>query len=588
MPVPPSASPGRRLITVVLVAGTTLLSLNGFLLAHQWRMYAETVRSLSGFRIFCDVLWAIEAVSAERGPTNGALGESLPIPPVRIAALKKARIESDARVRRLLNDLAAENCAACAEQRQTVKQAFDELSATRSSVDTLLQLPRSGRADHEVEAAVQRMIGVIPQFALVTQASVETVVQGDPDALNYLIVARLATILRDQAGQLGSRFTAALVSGRPLTQAEEFAIERTMGRIDQLRALIDSRVQDPASQGPAFAHMNAQYFGDGLAYIAWARGQAARPGGVPVTTTLFAQRYVPLMQPIIVFRDDVLALAKAEIISRRDAELTQLAGLVAVWIVLVVALSLSVWLLRQQVIRPFAVATRIIRAIAAGDFSIRIPQRAYPGEIAALFDAMKVLRSNGLERMRLEQERRELIAQLTVMAETDSLTRLLNRRAFESRARAICLKHDAPPSPLALVMFDLDHFKRVNDTYGHATGDRALQAIADLCRETWRRSDLVARIGGEEFAVLIEGVERAGVLDMVQRFRKRLSTVVVTSDAGATFTMTTSFGVAIDLCTGEPQLASLLRRADKLLYRAKARGRDRVEVDETTTVAALP
>ena len=78
--------------------------------------------------------------------------------------------------------------------------------------------------------------------------------------------------------------------------------------------------------------------------------------------------------------------------------------------------------------------------------------------------------------------------QLTVMAETDSLTRLLNRRAFESRARAICLKHDAPPSPLALIMFDIDHFKKVNDTYGHATGDRALQAIADLCRETWRRA----------------------------------------------------------------------------------------------------
>ncbi|SDE40098.1 diguanylate cyclase (GGDEF) domain-containing protein [Paraburkholderia lycopersici] len=562
-----------------------LFMLNGLLLAHQWRAYIATIRSESALRIFSDVLLAIEAVSAERGPTNGALGESLPVPRERMAALKAARMRSDTRIQQLLDDLAAENCPACAAQRAMVERALGELAAARKQADLSLRAVREDRTDADVGNVVRRMVAVIPQLLFVSQPSLETIARGDPKTLNYLILARLATELRDQAGQLGSQFTPALVRARPLSLSEQYSIERTLGRIDELRKLIDPRAQDEtALRGRAFTEMRVQYFGDGMDYVASIRAQALTHAA-SITTAQFAQHYVPLMGPVIEFRDDVLALAKREIVSQRDAQFALLTVMVAVSVTLVAVLLLSTWLLRQQVIRPFAIATRLIRAIAAGDYSIDVPRQKYRGEIAALFDAVRVLRANSLQRTHLEQERRELITQLTVMAETDALTQLLNRRAFESRAEAICTKPGVPARPIALVMFDIDHFKRINDTYGHAAGDRALQVIADLCRNTWRRSDLVARLGGEEFVVLIEGEAAANALQMVERFRKRLSEKTIAADSGTVFSISASFGVAVDMCKDKSQLESLLRRADQLLYQAKCHGRDRVEAEDARSDA---
>ncbi len=237
------------------------------------------------------------------------------------------------------------------------------------------------------------------------------------------------------------------------------------------------------------------------------------------------------------------------------------------------------WLFRRQVIQPFAEAALAIRAIAAGGPSADLPSNAYRGEIQELFDAVQVLKTNDLERTRLEQERQRLIAELRTMAETDSLTRLLNRRAFESRAQAACLYHDARAPYLALVMIDIDHFKRINDTYGHAAGDRALEHMADLCRDTWRKDDIVARIGGEEFAVLAGVRERAQALELVQCLRIRLAQASVPLERAEGFTMSASFGIAYAARADSPSIRSLLKRADRLLYQAKLAGRDRIEVE---------
>ncbi len=167
----------------------------------------------------------------------------------------------------------------------------------------------------------------------------------------------------------------------------------------------------------------------------------------------------------------------------------------------------------------------------------------------------------------LEETRRE--------GETDPLTRLANRRAFDaSITRGLSLA-SAVRRPISLLMVDIDHFKKVNDTYGHPNGDRALKAVADaLTRAFPRSTDLVARYGGEEFAVLCDGTADA-VTGLAKRLIEAVGATRVQLDQHV-LALTVSVGVA-EAKPGETA-ADLVGRADGALYEAKRGGRNRAVV----------
>ncbi len=162
--------------------------------------------------------------------------------------------------------------------------------------------------------------------------------------------------------------------------------------------------------------------------------------------------------------------------------------------------------------------------------------------------------------------------QLTTLAETDALTGLANRRVFDECLAAALAGTHAAGSPLCLILVDIDHFKRVNDTFGHEAGDGVIRELAARLRQVSRSGDLVARIGGEEFAWVVAGVGLEGAREVASRLlgavRCRAFPV-----AGR---VTISAGVA-EAAEGDDD-AALRRRADAALYEAKRRGRDRAEV----------
>lgn len=150
-------------------------------------------------------------------------------------------------------------------------------------------------------------------------------------------------------------------------------------------------------------------------------------------------------------------------------------------------------------------------------------------------------------------------------ASTDSLTGLMNRRTFQTRIRALRRQG----TPFALVMADIDHFKRVNDAHGHETGDRALKTFADVARSSLREGDLIARWGGEEFAFAFVNLSAEAARDAIDRIRLELAGRLSTSDLPR---FTVSFGV---VAAGDcASLEHAVRFADDSLYIAKARGRD--------------
>lgn len=160
------------------------------------------------------------------------------------------------------------------------------------------------------------------------------------------------------------------------------------------------------------------------------------------------------------------------------------------------------------------------------------------------------------------------------LAETDALTGVNNRHHFtqqSERALAACAQAG---EHAALVMFDLDHFKAINDSYGHVTGDWVLVRIAETCQSFCRRIDHLGRLGGEEFAILMHGVDLHAATRLAEDCRVRIASID-TRDSGHAFAITASFGVSATTLSGH-DLARLLAHADLSLYRAKRQGRNRV------------
>jgi diguanylate cyclase (GGDEF)-like protein len=184
---------------------------------------------------------------------------------------------------------------------------------------------------------------------------------------------------------------------------------------------------------------------------------------------------------------------------------------------------------------------------------------------------------------RLEEENLELTVTNRMLAEVsarDALTGLYNRWYVIDKMEAEINRSIRHGSPMALLMLDIDHFKSVNDTYGHTAGDQVLQFVARLLRESCRVYDIAGRYGGEEFCVLLPETALGSTPIVAERIRQRLE-VSELSVGGSSVGVTASIGIAgLDAGAGESMLspAALIERADRALYSAKHRGRNRVEM----------
>ena len=163
---------------------------------------------------------------------------------------------------------------------------------------------------------------------------------------------------------------------------------------------------------------------------------------------------------------------------------------------------------------------------------------------------------------------------LRLLAEMDSLTGVCNRRHFLLQAERCLEQYDRSGETVALVMFDLDHFKQINDNYGHVTGDWVLEQVAATCRSLCRRVDQFGRLGGEEFAILLPGCDAEAAGRVAEQCRARIASID-TRGTGHAFPLAASFGVTDTLLSGYV-LGRLLSHADQALYRAKHGGRNMV------------
>ncbi len=271
----------------------------------------------------------------------------------------------------------------------------------------------------------------------------------------------------------------------------------------------------PAMYGPSFASEMA-------AFIADARQVAALPSGAPAAAAplkaLFAEARAPLLNQ----------LNAIVTVHQRESEHV-LAELEWMQFIILVAVLATLAAEAKMIFQP------VIRRI-----------EVFTGEILRL-------------------------------ATIDPLTGLPNRRGFFERAEIEINRARRYDRKMSLVMLDADHFKRINDAYGHAGGDEALRLLAETLAGTLRASDLAGRLGGEEFAVLLPETDCAGARQLAQRVRMNIAAAPLMI-GGVQVALTVSMGVAAVPMDGLPEAAieQALREADEAMYRAKAEGRNRV------------
>ena len=173
----------------------------------------------------------------------------------------------------------------------------------------------------------------------------------------------------------------------------------------------------------------------------------------------------------------------------------------------------------------------------------------------------------------LERKNHELARQTI----TDPLTGLHNRRFFDQVLESEAARSNRSGEPFSLLMLDLDHFKQINDTYGHQNGDTVLQAVANTLKKSIRKSDTACRYGGEEFAIIMPGTTESSAYQIAERIRKKISAL---SDRQLSITSTVTVSIGIRSANRQTVIlpGRIVEDADFALYRAKTRGRNRTEV----------
>lgn len=327
-----------------------------------------------------------------------------------------------------------------------------------------------------------------------------------------------------------------------LRELDQETIER-LAR--QVRLPLNLAANDPSGPAGSAAEAQPKIVGDEIAASAWLRDLF----GEPIAEFTVTRRAAILLQG-----EDTLNL-----------------GGIGSLFMLSLVLAMLLLLLHLSVVRPLRYLTSSIENVRrTADLGVRvgINRRDEIGLLAYNFDRL----------LELLQQRTRVLEEL---ATTDGLTKLLNRRTIMEQLNRKLEVARATPQTLAVLLLDVDHFKRINDTCGHNVGDRVLREVARLIKSSLRSADLGGRYGGEEFLVVLPNTSKSDALTIAERIR---STIAEAKIQGLDWAVTVSIGVAN--WSGHTE-HGLLATADMNLYRAKEGGRNRVEAEEIP-ISRLP
>lgn len=557
----------QKLYIAISIIILSLCSLSIPLMVKSYRDYIKTNQALTEIQALQAVADLANKISRERAPANKLMSSNQQDFAKHVLELKLYRLTVDEQMKKTLEVLKHSNLP------NLDLSLFDRLDEAlmqgRQQVDAYAALPREQRNAEKMDQAILEMFNAWEHSHDVLKDVIAVSEGKDTAVSNFYVQILLLADLRDQAGRAASNVMAHVAFKQPIPETNLARSLQTRKQVMYLWELIDT-LQPERDKTEEFKVLHQavynEFLAKGLLIVERLMNESIYHRPYYLTGTQLTEAIVDKFSTVVELQNYLLKYSVEKAIIEKHKAQNILLTTVGISLISIFAALFTMIYARKRVFGPLIQAREILFDLSHS--SIRpnpMDTKDQPANMYSLFTAIQQLKQT-------LQQRDALEFRLKNIAHLDSLTGVANRYALNEYIK---LLENQPTqfSETCLMVIDIDHFKQVNDVYGHLMGDQVIQFVAEKLKENIRTSDLLVRYGGDEFIVLIENVGMERALKIAEKIRSEIYEAKSVDNVRCPdLKVSISIGVAI----GATSWMALLEKADRALFQAKEQGKNKV------------
>ena len=557
----------QKLYIAMSIIILSLCSLSIPLIVKSYRDYNKTNQALTEIQALQAVADLANKISRERAPANKLMSSNQQDFAQHVLELKLYRLTVDEQMQKTLEVLKHSNLP---NLDLSLFDRLDEaLTQGRQQVDAYAALPREQRNAETMDQAILKMFNAWDRSHDVLKDVIAVSEGKDTAVSNFYVQILLLADLRDQAGRAASNVMAHVAFKQPIPETNLARSLQTRKQVMYLWELIDT-LQPERDKTEEFKVLHQavynEFLAKGLLIVERLMNESIYHRPYYLTGTQLTEAIVDKFSTVVELQNYLLKYSVEKAIIEKHKAQNILLTTVGISLISIFAALFTMIYARKRVFSPLIQAREILFDLSHS--SIRpnpMDTKDQPANVYSLFTAIQQLKQT-------LQQRDALEFRLKNIAHLDSLTGVANRYALNEYIK---LLENQPTqfSETCLMVIDIDHFKQVNDVYGHLMGDQVIQFVAEKLKENIRTSDLLVRYGGDEFIVLIENVGMERALKIAEKIRSEIYEAKSVDNVRCPdLKVSISIGVAI----GATSWMALLEKADRALFQAKEQGKNKV------------
>ncbi|MEB3838117.1 GGDEF domain-containing protein [Acinetobacter sp. IK25] len=557
----------NRLFFFMLVIILSLLFMAVPLIVSSYQEYLKTKQALIEIKSLKLIAEVANKVSKERAPANKLMSSNSADFLKNQKNLKQYRLSVDQQIDETIRVLREEGYSDLADILNTKFKS--DLKRASTVVDDYVATPKQARTSEKLDNAILAMFGAWDSCRDVLQKLMLQLKSKDSQINNYFTLIVVLTDMRDQAGRTASNVIAPITFKETIPNDNRARSLQTQQQARYLWALVDTLQSEQAKTQEyhrLYSRVKTEFLDKGVPIVGQLLDESQKHEAYHLTANQLTDHIVGKFTTVIdlqkfLLNKSVSIAVQEKYLAKKKFFLTLLISSISL-----AAALLTLIYAKRRVFEPLIQArTLILELSQSTDYPVD-DLNSKKGEFISLFEAI-----DRLQKMLKQRDAFEF--QLKNIANTDPLTGVSNRLALAEYLK-IVESYPNKFSKTCLMIIDIDHFKRVNDQYGHIVGDRVIVSIAEQLKQNIRSSDLIVRYGGDEFLVLIENIQINDAFQLAEDIRCIISKgQTVLPNNGGVFQVSVSIGLAV----GASGWIELLEKADKSLLRAKAKGKNTVE-----------
>ena len=559
----------QKLYIAMSIIILSLCSLSIPLMVKSYRDYIKTNQALTEIQALQAVADLANKISRERAPANKLMSSNQQDFAKHVLELKLYRLTVDEQMKKTLEVLKHSNLP------NLDLSLFDRLDEAlmqgRQQVDAYAALPREQRNAETMDQAILKMFNAWDRSHDVLKDVIAVSEGKDTAVSNFYVQILLLADLRDQAGRAASNVMAHVAFKQPIPETNLARSLQTRKQVMYLWELIDT-LQPERDKTEEFKVLHQavynEFLAKGLLIVERLMNESIYHRPYYLTGTQLTEAIVDKFSTVVELQNYLLKYSVEKAIIEKHKAQNILLTTVGISLISIFAALFTMIYARKRVFSPLIQAREILFDLSHS--SIRpnpMDTKDQPANMYSLFTAIQQLKQT-------LQQRDALEFRLKNIAHLDSLTGVANRYALNEYIK---LLENQPTqfSETCLMVIDIDHFKQVNDVYGHLMGDQVIQFVAEKLKENIRTSDLLVRYGGDEFIVLIENVGMERALKIAEKIRSEIYEAKSVDNVRCP-DLKVSISISIGVAIGATSWMALLEKADRALFQAKEQGKNKV------------